>query len=69
MLTPMSILGTGRNGRSALDLAREAAQQFGSLRELLGADRAPSCCVAVSACEFGVIRAELGWGLGAALAR
>src|ERR1700761_8881993 len=37
------LLGTGRKGRSALDLAREALQQFGSLRQLLGADRTRFC--------------------------
>ncbi len=40
------LLGTGRKGRSALDVAREVLQQFGSLRQLLSADRARFCASA-----------------------
>ncbi len=37
------LLGTGLKGRSALDLAREMLRQFGSLRQLLCANRALFC--------------------------
>lgn len=40
------LFGTGLRGRSALDLAREALRHFGSLRQLLGADRARFCATA-----------------------
>ena len=40
------LLGTGRKGRSALDLAREVLQEFGSLRQLVGADRTRFCASA-----------------------
>jgi len=37
------LLRTGTSGRSALDIAREALQSFGSLRQLIAADRARFC--------------------------
>jgi DNA repair protein RadC len=40
------LLRTGVRGRSALDLAREVLARFGSLRQLLAADRAQFCAVA-----------------------
>jgi DNA repair protein RadC len=40
------LLRTGLRGRSALDLAREALARFGSLRQLLAADRAQFCATA-----------------------
>jgi DNA repair protein RadC len=40
------LLRTGVSGRSALDLAREVLARFGSLRQLLAADRAQFCAVA-----------------------
>jgi DNA repair protein RadC len=40
------LFGTGRKGRSALDLARELLQRFGSLRQLLCADRTRFCASA-----------------------
>jgi DNA repair protein RadC len=40
------LLGTGRKGRSALDLAREVLKEFGSLRQIVCADRARLCASA-----------------------
>ena len=40
------LLGSGRKGRSALDVARDVLQSFGSLRQLIGADRARFCACA-----------------------
>ncbi|HTV96980.1 MAG TPA: UPF0758 domain-containing protein, partial [Steroidobacteraceae bacterium] len=37
------LLRTGLKGRSALDLARETLKTFGSLRQLIAADRARFC--------------------------
>jgi DNA repair protein RadC len=40
------LLRTGLRGRSALDLAREVLGRFGSLRQILAADRAQFCATA-----------------------
>ena len=37
------LLGSGRKGRSAVDVAREVLLRFGSIRQLVGADRARFC--------------------------
>jgi DNA repair protein RadC len=37
------LLGSGRKGRSAVDVAREVLLHFGSIRQLVGADRARFC--------------------------
>jgi DNA repair protein RadC len=50
------LLRTGTPGRSALDLARDALAAFGSLRQLIAADRARFCAAA----GLGLVRyAEL----------
>jgi len=52
------LLGSGRKGRSALDVARDALQSFGSLRQLVGADRARFCaCAGLGLARYAQVQA------------
>jgi DNA repair protein RadC len=52
------LLGSGRKGRSALDVAREVLQSFGSLRRLVGADRARFCaCPGLGLARYAQVQA------------
>ncbi len=52
------LLGSGRKGRSALDVARDLLQSFGSLRQLVGADRAQFCaCAGLGPARYAQVQA------------
>lgn len=52
------LLGSGRKGRSALDVARDVLQSFGSLRQLVGADRARFCaCPGLGLARYAQVQA------------
>jgi DNA repair protein RadC len=52
------LLGSGRKGRSALDVAREVLQTFGSLRQLVGTDRARFCaCAGLGLARYAQLQA------------
>jgi DNA repair protein RadC len=52
------LLGSGRKGRSALDVARDVLQTFGSLRQLVGADRTRFCaCAGLGLVRYAQVQA------------
>jgi DNA repair protein RadC len=52
------LLGSGRKGRSALDVAREVLQSFGSLRQLVGADCKRFCaCAGLGLARYAQVQA------------
>ncbi len=52
------LLGSGRKGRSALDVARDVLQSFGSLRQLVGADCKRFCaCAGLGLARYAQVQA------------
>ena len=52
------LLGSGRKGRSAVDVAREVLLRFGSIRQLVGADRARFCaCAGLGLARYALVQA------------
>jgi DNA repair protein RadC len=52
------LLGSGRKGHSAVDVARQALLYFGSIRQLVGADRARFCaCAGLGLARYALVQA------------
>jgi DNA repair protein RadC len=52
------LLGSGRKGRSAVDVAREVLLRFGSIRRLVGADRGRFCaCAGLGLARYALVQA------------
>jgi DNA repair protein RadC len=52
------LLGSGRKGRSAVDVAREVLLHFGSIRQLVGADRGRFCaCAGLGLARYALVQA------------
>ena len=52
------LFGSGCKGRSAVDVAREVLLRFGSIRQLVGADRARFCgCAGLGLARYALVQA------------